>query len=397
MSKGKRTKDPISVTHPYLLEEWDFSKNDSLLPEEVTPGSNKNIWWVCKVCGYSWKATISNRTKKTRPSGCPACAGRVVTERNSLAIRFPYLCKEWDFDKNKKRGPNTISYGSTIRVWWVCQICGFSWRASPNTRTGGQGCPACAGRAVTDSNRLNIKYSAVSEDWNFEINENGPEEYAFTSHKSVWWKCRNCAGVWRASIYNRTRNNSGCPYCSGHKVSDKNRLSIKYPEVCKEWCLELNGKNPSEFSYNSHKMIWWKCLKCYHTWKTKVYSRTVCGNGCPKCSVWGVSKISQKWLDILGVPQKNREHYIKGLDIRVDGFDTKTNTVYEFLGDYWHGNPEVFLAGEINPTINKTFGQLYEETLERVKLLKSAGYKVVFIWENEFKRGLKNVKRVCSK
>jgi hypothetical protein len=39
----------------------------------------------------------------------------------------------------------------------------------------------------------------------------------------------------------------------------------------------------------------------------------------------------------------------------VDGYDENTNTVYEYLGDYWHGNPEKFYPKDINRDCKKTF------------------------------------------
>lgn len=102
-----------------------------------------------------------------------------------------------------------------------------------------------------------------------------------------------------------------------------------------------------------------------------------------------LSNISQVWLDYLGVPTELREYTIKELSIRVDGFDPKTNTVYEFLGDYWHGNPKIYSTEEVNPTSKKSFGQLHRETFHRFRLLEDAGYSVIYIWENDFNSMLK--------
>ncbi|MCK5017335.1 MAG: hypothetical protein KAS32_09695, partial [Candidatus Peribacteraceae bacterium] len=77
---------------------------------------------------------------------------------------------------------------------------------------------------------------------------------------------------------------------------------------------------------------------------------------------------------------------IKDLKIHTDGFDLKTNTVYEFLGDFWHGNPEIYNAGQINPTNKKLFGKLHQETFDRFRLLEKAGFKVVYIWEKDFRK-----------
>ena len=49
-------------------------------------------------------------------------------------------------------------------------------------------------------------------------------------------------------------------------------------------------------------------------------------------------------MDYLDIPNDKlqREVTLKVKDkvYYVDGFEPKTNTVYEFNGDYWHGNPE---------------------------------------------------------
>ena len=68
----------------------------------------------------------------------------------------------------------------------------------------------------------------------------------------------------------------------------------------------------------------------------------------------------------------------------VDGYDPKTNTIYEFLGDYWHGNPERFNPNDIHHFCKKTYGQLYENTFSTMKKVKSLGYNVKYIWETDW-------------
>ena len=71
---------------------------------------------------------------------------------------------------------------------------------------------------------------------------------------------------------------------------------------------------------------------------------------------------------------------------KVDGFHKESNTVYEFNGDFFHGNPEFFESDEINPINKKTFGQLYQDTLEREQKIRNSGYNLVVIWENDFRK-----------
>ena len=67
------------------------------------------------------------------------------------------LMAEWNFTKNDILGyaPQTISYGSAIKVWWKCQN-GHEWEASPNHRSNGRGCPECAKAQRAITKRKNI-------------------------------------------------------------------------------------------------------------------------------------------------------------------------------------------------------------------------------------------------
>ena len=92
------------------------------------------------------------------------------------------------------------------------------------------------------------------------------------------------------------------------------------------------------------------------------------------------------WLDQLNIDQKYRNKiiFINGKRYNLDALDSITNTVYEFYGDYWHGNPKVFDSEKINMSNNKTFGQLYGNTIQRELFLKKMGYNIVHIWEYDF-------------
>lgn len=75
------------------------------------------------------------------------------------------------------------------------------------------------------------------------------------------------------------------------------------------------------------------------------------------------------------------EHFLPDLGIAVDGFDPVTNTVYEFHGSFWHGDPNKYNQNQKHPIIkNKTFGDLYRETLDKESLIKNAGYNLISNW-----------------
>lgn len=104
--------------------------------------------------------------------------------------------------------------------------------------------------------------------------------------------------------------------------------------------------------------------------------------------IHGTSVEEEKWLNKLGVPI--RSQVIKmpgGKFIVVDGYDSKTNTIYEFLGDYWHKNPLKYNLDLYDDYLKKFNRELYLGTIDRFKVLYELGYKILFCWESWYKKG----------
>lgn len=86
----------LLVKYPDLAREWSYEKNNMILPEQVSVGSHKRVWWKCKQ-GHEWEAEIKSRVNG---EGCPYCANKKVLEGyNDLQTFFPELVKEWNYDK----------------------------------------------------------------------------------------------------------------------------------------------------------------------------------------------------------------------------------------------------------------------------------------------------------
>ena len=60
----------------------------------------------------------------------------------------------------------------------------------------------------------------------------------------------------------------------------------------------------------------------------------------------------------------------------VDGFCEETNTIYEYMGDFHHGN--------LNVNKSELFNRKYAATLDRENRLKELGFIVVTIWHSEW-------------
>jgi hypothetical protein len=61
----------LLVKYPEVAKLWHPVKNGDLKPDQVTPGSDRKVWWRCKK-GHEWKTSIYART---HAKGCPYCSG----------------------------------------------------------------------------------------------------------------------------------------------------------------------------------------------------------------------------------------------------------------------------------------------------------------------------------
>ena len=74
------------------------------------------------------------------------------------------------------------------------------------------------------------------------------------------------------------------------------------------------------------------------------------------------------------------------------------NTIIEFNGDIYHGNPELFEATDKpNPFKELTCLELWEEDRKRKEFLENQGYNIIVVWEREFKKKKKEtISRLCN-
>ena len=199
----------FETQYPEIAAQWHPSKNNNLLPKNVTAGSHKKVWWICKH-GHEWKASIDQRVKG---SGCPVCSGRIVLAGfNDLATSNPNIARQWNYAKNSNLTLQDVSRGSDKKVWWICDK-GHEWMASVNKRTNGEGCPFCSGHRVFPGfNDLETVRPDISKQWHpIKNGELTPKDVTAGSHKKVWWLCE-FGHEWEAVIKSRT-SGRGCPIC----------------------------------------------------------------------------------------------------------------------------------------------------------------------------------------
>lgn len=257
---------------------WNYEKNGSLTPADVTAGSGKKVWWNCEK-GHEWLMRVYDLNKGCR---CPYCSNHRVSSSNALAIRQPKLAYEWNYEKNGDLTPSTISYSSGKAVWWKCER-GHEWQERVGNRSHlGYGCPYCSGKRPTEDRNLAVLYPTLIQEWHPDKNKGlDPANLLPQSNLNVWWMCKE-GHEWAAKICSRTKG-TGCPYCAGKRVWEENCLGHKYPNVARYWHPSKNGAlTPQNVAPHSSKAVWWMCSRG-HEWKRKI-SYEIKSSACPYCS-----------------------------------------------------------------------------------------------------------------
>lgn len=138
------------------------------------------------------------------------------------------------------------------------------------------------------------------------------------------------------------------------------------------------------------------CPKHGEFWQTP--EGHLAGNHCYKCNTTGYSKSCIAWLEYIMQleniyiqhAENIGEYRIPNTRYRVDGYCTTNNTVYEFYGDDFHGNPAKHSSDKMcSPKGYKTAGDLYVKTINREQEIKELGYNLVVMWESDYKQLLK--------
>jgi hypothetical protein len=201
---------------------------------------------------------------------------------------FPELLREWDYERNGDVRPTELTAGSGRRVWWTCPGGpDHRWRAHPNNRTYGTGCPFCANRRPSITNTLAALFAEIASEWHSQLNGAlTPSDVVATSTRIAWWRCKRDKGhVWRACIRDRTRDLLGCPFCANARACVSNSLHVTHPSVSAEWHPGRNAAlEPTRITSGSSKRVWWLCGRCGHEWRARVANRVSRSSGCPACS-----------------------------------------------------------------------------------------------------------------
>lgn len=262
---------------------------------------------------------------------------------------------------------------------------------------GGAYCPAC----IIEKRKANPRVSTrrrSQDQFEKEAREIHGDRYNYddtiyvNKRQKITISC-SIHGSWE-TIGQHHLKGGGCPKCAHDNHSKMMKMTN---EEFLDRAFEIHGDTYDYdlVVYNGvHHCIDILCRK--HGVFSQTPSNHFSGSGCSQCNNgYQVSSLSTEWLDGLNVPIK--EWRIPGTRKKADGFCPITNTVYEFHGSYWHGDPRVFNSNEMSSQFGITYGDLYRRTLERENMIISKGYNLIVKWEFDYRAEKKAEKALLPK
>jgi len=279
--------------------------------------------------------------------------------------------------KAKKRNGDKCIYDkaiyvdSTTKLILICPIHG-EFLQTPHNHLYGNCCRLCSNNNFKYTNEIFIEKA---------INKNG----IFLDYSKVDYKGAHIKIILICPLHGEFLqtphshlNGRKCPHCAKNEKSNTKLFIIKGLKKHKGKYSYLN----TIYITAIQKVI----ITCpIHGDFEQTPNNHLSGHGCSQCDI----KIKEGiWIKSFNNDniKTNYNLYINNILYKPDGIDINNKIIYEFYGDYWHGNPNKFNAENINIKNKRTFGELYNKTIERENKLKEAGYTLITIWEEDFNK-----------
>lgn len=276
----------------------------------------------------------------------------------------------------------SIYVNATTKICIICPEHGEIWINPRLDQQEKYYCPKCSGYRKTTADFIREARLKHTE---------GKYDYSLSIYVGAFDKIKIICLVEDHGVFEISPDNHlhgrGCPKCANIIRGLNSRLTQE--EVIQR------GNEAHNFKYDYSKVIYTTdrekieiiCPKHDSFWQMPCSH--IRGHGCPAC-VTGFSFQEKAWIvGFLKLPESFLDQTIffdDGTRCFPDALNRVDKIVWEFNGDWWHGNPKIYSPNRMNKTARKTCGELYQKTLAKEVKLKAAGYQVISIWESDWKQ-----------
>ncbi len=248
-------------------------QNNILEIKNYAAKTHKKIEWQCPLNEeHIWSASVANRVStyekkglfdaKGLTIGCRFCQSVEVSKTNNLKFfmqkNFPELWQYYDHKKNIE-DPKTLLPYVDKKLFWLCQNCKSNhFQARPKdvfrkeTKKRQKHCKACLAvrgkkyqkTILKKHGSLLDKFPEISNEWDYDLNDFGPEDVSPSSHATAYFKCLFGHESYPAIIYNKFHARSKCPKCTIHSSEAEIRIFLELSNFFNEvfWQHKQHGK-----------------------------------------------------------------------------------------------------------------------------------------------------------
>jgi hypothetical protein len=350
-------------------DKYDYSKVKYI-------NSQEKVIIICKNHGEFEQKPNSHLNGQ----GCGKCAGRKRQNNDFINDAIKVHGDKYDYSKS-------IYTKAQEKVIIICKKHGeFEQRVCGHLI--GHGCAKCGIEQNSDNrNYDNLIFIEKAKKIHGEL-----YDYCLVDYKKAREKVKilcKTHGEFQ-QIPSDHFSGHGCQKC-GFEQNANNCRSNNTEFIEKAKSIHSNKYDYSKIDYlNSDTKITIICQE-HGDFEQRPYDHLT-GKGCSKCSRKQYSKAQIEWLEFIRLKDKIKiqhaenfnEYQIPNTRFKADGYCIETNTIYEFHGDYWHGNPNVYCNNEFNKTTKCTFGELYQSTISKEQQIRDMGFNLITIWESDW-------------
>ncbi|QJX73958.1 hypothetical protein F-E9_185 [Faustovirus] len=373
--------------------EWDWEANIET-PDQVAFGSDDKRMFRCFL-NHSYECAPSAFKRGRR---CGICAGKVLLRGFNTFETAEDSEEFWDDEANEKE---IWEYPKSAHVFVNLRCPKYKHKFSVTTNNftnKNSRCPYCScQRPLAGFNTFELVKEAP--DWYDHVrNIFKITELTRGSNVNVWFKCPKLHSF--VSTPNAFKRGNRCPYCSHHRIIPGETSLDAHAEAPLWWDYIKNKISITKVAISSNERYWFKCPDCDMGLHMKVNNFTSGGVRCKYCITHGYSRICIEWLKCIEhkynidiqYAGKPKEYDIPTTKYKADGFIEYNGKkiIFEYHGDYYHGYKGERQQDEMNKKCNKTFGQLYADTLRKEQTIRNLGYTLVVIWGSDYEKEQKN-------
>ena len=350
-------------------DKYDYSK-------VVYVNSQTKILIICKIHGEFLQTPNSH----VSGAGCIKCAG--VNKCSTTEFKEKAIQKH-----GEKYDYSMVNYiDCKNKVIIVCKEHG-QFSQTPDSHVSGRGCRECQAQILSDIHTYTKdKFIEIARSIHGDKYDYSKVDYVNSQTKVIiicrehgeflqtgaghigGGGCRTC-GIESSALKKRYTNEEFIEKATRIHGDKYDYSKVEYVKACYDVVIICKKHGPFLQKPSNH-FDGSGCQKCYNNYS--------------KSQIIWLNFMSQYYNINIQHAENEGEYMIPNKNYKADGYCIDTNTIYEYHGDYWHGNPKIYKEEDMNPTNGKTFGELYKNTLQKEKLIQELGYNLVVIWEYDW-------------